>query len=72
MSKTQWMIITWQNDYGRLLEIYYGTEEDAKERARNYINRHAPLGIVELITPTQNVRSVHQPTCEKSPGDTPQ
>jgi len=52
---TRWMIISWKHNdlmdgqYGECLEEISGTEEEARELAREYVPMHSPVGIVEVI-----------------------
>jgi hypothetical protein len=49
------MIISWKHEdhadsaYGKLMEVFIGSEGEAKEAARTYVPCYSPIGICEVI-----------------------
>lgn len=50
-----WLIVSWQHDdlmdgaYGKLIDTFVGTYDEAADRARQYVSNCAPVGVVGVI-----------------------
>jgi hypothetical protein len=44
-----WLIISWCEKYGRMLDTVIGTHEQARKAAMQYIPAFSPIGIVKEV-----------------------